>query len=158
MSSAGWLCSPIHLRLCALVALLAGCASGPVGGIKSSTRSDATELAPCPTRPSCVVSRDDAGAHAVDALSFYGPSQNAMARLTDILSKMPRTRVITSNENYVHATAESRWLRFTDDVEFLLNPQSSRIEVRSCSRLGYYDFGVNRARVEAIRAALKPPQ
>ena len=81
-----------------------------------------------------------------------------MGRLTNILSKMPRTRVITSNENYVHATAESRWLRFTDDVEFLLNPQSSRIEVRSCSRLGYYDFGVNRARVETIRAALKPPQ
>ncbi len=126
--------------------------------MKNSKHAGVTALAACPSRPSCVVSRDDAGSHAVAALAFEGPAADALARLSDILKKMPRTQIITSKEHYLHATQESRGLNFTDDVEFLLDPQTGRIDVRSCSRTGYFDFGVNRARIEAIRDAFDSPQ
>jgi len=135
--------------------MLAGCASGPGGVVTRGEQSTPTSLAACPSRPSCVVSHEDAGMHAIAALSFEGTAGSAMARLADILSKMPRTQIITANEHYLHATQQSGGLKFTDDVEFLLDPRSGRIDVRSCSRAGYYDFGVNRARIETIRDALK---
>jgi uncharacterized protein (DUF1499 family) len=140
------------------MALLGGCASGPGGAVKSADESGVATLAACPSRPSCVVSRADAGMHAVEALSFDGPAANAWARLSDILTNMPRTRVVSADAHYLHAIQESSTLHFTDDVEFLLDPSSGRIDVRSCSRAGYFDFGVNRARVESIRSALNAPQ
>ena len=48
----------------------------------------------------------------------------------------------------------SPWHVYTDDLELLWLPEHKRVEVRSSSRIGYYDFGVNRERVEALRARL----
>jgi uncharacterized protein (DUF1499 family) len=104
-----------------------------------------------------VVSREDAGSRSIEALAFEGEATDAIARLSAILAEMPRTRIVSSDTHYLHATQESRLLGFTDDVEFLIDPLSGRIDVRSCSRAGYYDFGVNRARIEAIRDALSGP-
>jgi uncharacterized protein (DUF1499 family) len=53
----------------------------------------------------------------------------------------------------VYAQAQTRWLKFVDDLEFWFNPASGVIELRSASRLGRKDFGANRQRIEAIRAA-----
>lgn len=158
MSSSGRQYYLFPLSLCTLMLLLAGCASTGGGAVTSAAQSGVTKLAACPNRPSCVVSRNDAGAHAVEALAFDGPAAKALAHVSEILTKMPRTRVIKSDAHYLHVTQGSRWLHFTDDVEFLLDPRNGRIDVRSCSRVGYYDFGVNRARVEMIRDALNPPQ
>jgi uncharacterized protein (DUF1499 family) len=71
------------------------------------------------------------------------------------LTALPRTRFFEERADYSHVTVTSRWLRFTDDVEFLLRPDRREIAMRFSSRLGYYDFGVNRDRLEAIRAALR---
>ena len=57
----------------------------------------------------------------------------------------------------MYAQARTRWLGFVDDLEFWSNPAAQAIEMRSASRLGREDLGVNRQRIEAIRAAyLKP--
>ena len=73
--------------------------------------------------------------------------------LVGVLQAMPGVTVVEQKDNYLRAQAQTRWLKFIDDLEFWIDPQQARIEVRSASRLGRKDFGVNRARLEAIRAA-----
>ena len=77
--------------------------------------------------------------------------------LVGVLQAMPGVTVVEQKDNYLRVQAQTRWLKFIDDLEFWIDPQvnqqQARIEVRSASRLGRKDFGVNRARLEAIRAA-----
>ena len=65
----------------------------------------------------------------------------------------PGIEVVEQRPDYLYAQAQTRWLKFVDDLEFWVNPASGVIELRSASRIGRKDFGVNRQRVEAIRAA-----
>jgi uncharacterized protein (DUF1499 family) len=58
---------------------------------------------------------------------------------------------VKETESYWHVEFRSRIFRFVDDVEFLFDRDSKVIHVRSASRVGYSDLGVNRARVEKIR-------
>ena len=66
---------------------------------------------------------------------------------------MPRTVIVTQNADYLYAQSTTALLKFTDDVEFWLDKPNQVIRARSSSRLGRKDFGVNRARVEAVRTA-----
>jgi uncharacterized protein (DUF1499 family) len=70
------------------------------------------------------------------------------------LAAMPRTRIVARDKRYVYAEVTSPWGVYTDNLEMLLDPGSGRVDVRSSARLGYYDFEVNRERVEALREAL----
>ena len=95
---------------------------------------------------------------AVEPLPLKAAGAAASLRvLADVLQAMPGVTVVEQKDNYLRAQAQTRWLKFIDDLEFWIdpqvNPQQARIEVRSASRLGRKDFGVNRARLEAIRAA-----
>jgi uncharacterized protein (DUF1499 family) len=90
----------------------------------------------------------------IDPIRFSGDSVAAMNRLRDVLSGWPGARVVEDRPDYIAAEFETRWLRFVDDAEFLLDPAERVIHVRSKSRLGRKDFGVNRARVEALRRKL----
>jgi uncharacterized protein (DUF1499 family) len=74
-----------------------------------------------------------------------------MARLAQAISGMHGARIVTQTADYLHAEYTTRWLRFVDDVEFYAPAGAQLIQVRSASRVGYSDFGVNRKRVEAIR-------
>jgi uncharacterized protein (DUF1499 family) len=69
------------------------------------------------------------------------------------LGTIPGITVVEQRPDYLYAQAETRWMKFTDDLEFWFNPARGMVELRSASRLGRKDFGVNRARIEAIRAA-----
>lgn len=73
-----------------------------------------------------------------------------MARLKQVLARQPRTTIVTEAHNYLHVEFRSAILRFVDDVEFLVN--DAAIQVRSASRVGYSDFGVNRKRIETLRS------
>lgn len=108
-------------------------------------------LAPCPGRPNCASSQAESRRCRVEPLFFKGAPGEAMTRLTAIVERMPRTTLIAEREGYVHFECASKWLGFVDDLEFLYQPGSDRIDVRSASRLGYSDMGVNRKRIEAIR-------
>ena len=108
-------------------------------------------LAPCPDRPNCVCSRDDAPLrHRVEPLAVAGDPAAAFTRLGSLLAAAPRTVIVTATPDYLHAACRTR-LGFVDDLECRLCPTEHVIHVRSASRLGYSDFGVNRARVEALR-------
>jgi uncharacterized protein (DUF1499 family) len=84
-------------------------------------------------------------------LALRDPASDAMARLQAIVASMPGARVIESRPDYLYAEFTTRWLKFVDDVEFFAPAGTQKIELRSASRLGRGDLGVNRARIEAIR-------
>jgi uncharacterized protein (DUF1499 family) len=68
---------------------------------------------------------------------------------------MKKTKIITENKNYLYAEFTSAIMGFVDDVEFYLDEGAKVIHVRSASRLGQSDLGVNRKRIETIRTKLK---
>lgn len=70
------------------------------------------------------------------------------------VAALPRTTVIESDGQYVHAESTSSLMGYVDDLELLLDPSSGRVDVRSASRLGYGDMGVNAARVQSLRDLL----
>lgn len=82
-----------------------------------------------------------------------GSATTSMQALVTILVLMPGVSVVELRPDYLHAQAQTPWLKFVDDLEFWANPVTGMIELRSASRLGRRDFGVNRQRMEAIRAA-----
>ncbi|WP_310461106.1 DUF1499 domain-containing protein [Sphaerotilus sp.] len=82
-----------------------------------------------------------------------GSAATSLQVLVEVLQGMPGVTVIERRPDYLYAQAQTRWLRFVDDVEFWVDPASGAIEVRSASRLGRKDFGVNRQRIDAVRAA-----
>jgi len=108
-------------------------------------------LAPCPASPNCVSSQAPDEEHRVSPLPYAGPVGEAMARLQGIVRSLPRTAVVTRTESYLHAEFTSALFRFVDDVEFLADDIAKVIHVRSASRLGKSDLGVNRKRIEEIR-------
>jgi uncharacterized protein (DUF1499 family) len=90
---------------------------------------------------------------SIAPLTYSGDGMVAMKKLADLLEKQEQTTVIERADTYVYAQSTTQWLKFTDDIEFALDAPRGVIDVRSASRLGRKDFGVNRKRVEAIRAA-----
>jgi len=113
-------------------------------------------LMPCPPTPNCAASQAAPGDadHYVAPIVFRTDATNAWAALVDAVGRSERAVIVAERPGYLHAEFSSRVLGFVDDVEFQLDAGAKRIHVRSASRLGRGDFGVNRARIEAIRARL----
>lgn len=92
--------------------------------------------------------------HIIAPIKFSGSGKDAFARLEAVVRSMPGASVITRQDQYLYAQFQSKLLKFTDDVEFVLDEPAGVIQMRSASRLGRKDFGVNRKRLEEIRARL----
>lgn len=84
--------------------------------------------------------------------AYTGDGQAALRRLAGLLQSREGCRLVTQAPDYLYAQCSTRWLKFTDDVEFYLDAPAGVIHVRSASRIGRSDLGVNRARIEALRA------
>ena len=119
---------------------------------------DDHKLSPCPQTPNCVSSLADDEIHAVDPIPFSGPWESAMARLERVLSEMPGARIVSLEGPYLRATFRSPVLRFVDDLELLADPEASLVHVRSASRVGSWDFGANRRRVERLASLFLAPE
>ncbi|MNC92870.1 hypothetical protein D3C83_93790 [compost metagenome] len=78
-----------------------------------------------------------------------------MAAVRKAVETMARATVVRHERDYLYAEFRSKLLGFVDDVEFTYDEKAGVIHVRSASRLGRKDFGVNRARVEALRSRLE---
>jgi uncharacterized protein (DUF1499 family) len=90
----------------------------------------------------------------IEPFKITGNGSAEMAKIAALLQAMPRTTIMMQDANYIYAQSSTPLLKFTDDVEFALDATQGVIHVRSASRLGRKDFGVNRQRIEAIRTAL----
>jgi uncharacterized protein (DUF1499 family) len=108
-------------------------------------------LKQCPGTPNCVSSQADDPEHAIAPLVYSESRSEAYARLKKVLTEMKRTTIVTENEDYLYAESRSLIFRFVDDVEFYFPAAQKVIHVRSASRVGSSDLGVNRKRVEEIR-------
>jgi uncharacterized protein (DUF1499 family) len=112
-------------------------------------------LAPCPSTPNCVSSDATDSAHAIAAFVLVAPPAAGWRALRAALESLPRTKIITVTEDYLHAACSSAVFGFVDDLELHLRPAQNTIAVRSAARLGHGDFGVNRKRVESLRLLLR---
>ena len=111
------------------------------------------KLGGCPSSPNCVSTASDDAQHRIDPITFTGSVENTCEKLIQTVGQLPRTRLVTQKDNYLHFECRSRIFQFVDDLEFYVDPQAKTIQIRSASRVGYSDLGVNRKRVEKIRSA-----
>ncbi len=107
--------------------------------------------------PNCVSSQADAAdaEHYIAPIPFKGGVPAAMAAVRNAVEGMTDAMVIRQDGSYLYAEYRSKLMRFVDDVEFFYDDKAGLIHVRSASRLGRRDMGVNRARIEAFRARIR---
>ncbi len=129
---------------------LIGCA----GSRPDDLSAPGDRLVPCPSSPNCVSSDAADTVHAVDPLVLLVPAPEGWRAARDAVAGMPRTRIVVERGDSLHAECRSAIFRFVDDLELQLRRDEGVIAVRSASRLGYGDMGVNRRRVESLRAIL----
>ena len=110
-------------------------------------------LAPPKRSPNCVSSQADPAdaEHTIAPIAFKGDTRAAIAAVRKAVESMPGSTIVREDGAYLYAEYRTKLMRFVDDVEFLHDEKAGLIHVRSASRLGRRDFGVNRARVEALR-------
>ncbi|MEH1951658.1 MAG: DUF1499 domain-containing protein [Nostoc sp.] len=121
----------------------------------SSLGVDNGHLSSCPASDNCVVSQNADEKHAIDPIPYHVDRNAARKILLKVIGVVPRTEIVEQTDNYIHALSKSRIFQFVDDVEFYLPPNESVIHLRSASRVGESDLGVNRRRAEQIRLALR---
>ncbi|MEG4229230.1 DUF1499 domain-containing protein [Microcoleus sp. N9_B2] len=109
------------------------------------------KLAACPSSPNCVSSFSQDAEHKIEPLAYVSSPTEAMAKLKGAIESYGKTKIITATDNYLYAEFTTALMGFVDDVEFLVDDGAKVIHVRSASRLGQSDLGVNRSRIEAIR-------
>lgn len=110
------------------------------------------QLTPCPSTPNCVNSQI-LDANQIEPLTYSSSATEALAKLKTVIESFKQAEIIKATDNYLYAEFTIPIFGFVDDVEFLLEPDGI-IHVRSASRLGESDLGVNRKRIETIRAKL----
>jgi uncharacterized protein (DUF1499 family) len=110
-------------------------------------------LAPCKRTPNCVSSQAEPQdrEHYISPIAFRGSMRDVRAAV----ESMSGTTVITANGDYLYAEFRTRIMRYVDDVELYYDEGAGLVHVRSASRLGRRDFGVNRNRIEELRSRLR---
>ena len=112
---------------------------------------------PCPDSPNCVSSQSPDKKHFIEPIHYEGTQQQAKERLMAVIQGMKRSKIVTVTDQYIHAEFTSAFFRFVDDVEFYFDDRAKTLHVRSASRIGRSDFGVNRKRIEELRSRFLHP-
>ena len=136
-----------HLYLLICTITIFGCAGKPQSNLGVTNG----RLSPCPKSPNCVSSQSPDADHFIEHLYYKGTKEKAKENLIALIQSMNRVKIVTVTKDYIHVEFFSRIFRFVDDVKFLFEEQNKRIHLRSASRVGYFDLGVNRKRIEKIR-------
>ncbi len=114
-----------------------------------------SELRPCPDKPNCVQTYDPAdNSHFQLPLKFKTDNEQTKTAISLAISEtggnIISEKSLDPSGYYLHAEYESDWLKFVDDLEVVI--KDGLIHLRSASRLGYSDMGINAKRFEAIKA------
>lgn len=109
------------------------------------------KLALCPDKPNCVCSEFKTdGAHYVPAFDFSGKSPQKIWRLLQEAIRQSGGGIVTLGENYLAAEYRIAMFGFVDDLECRLDTVDFKVHLRSASRVGHSDLGVNKKRVEKV--------
>lgn len=109
------------------------------------------QLRDCSKKPNCCSSEASDSSKQIARLSDNGDPKAAIAKLAGIVKATERTEIIEQTDDYLYAEFSTPTMGFTDDVEFYA--ANGEIQLRSASRVGYSDWGVNRKRLNTIVAA-----
>ena len=139
------------LQKTALLLSLLGCA----GASHPVHDEPVAALAPCPSSPNCVSSDARDAVHGIAPLRIRVPQEDAWRAAREAVLALPRTRIVVETPTTLHAESRSAVFGFVDDIQLELRPDSGTIAIRSASRVGYGDMGVNRRRVETVRETLR---
>jgi uncharacterized protein (DUF1499 family) len=149
----------------AVVALLIAARVGAFSG-KAPSHLGVREgrLKALPKTPNCVSSQADLSPGSpqieyarIAPLALQGDAKATIAKIAAIVGDLPGSHIVERRDDYLYAQFTTALMRFVDDIEFWIDPAEGMVQVRSASRVGRKDFGVNRARVENIRARLGRP-
>ena len=114
------------------------------------------QFAACPNSPNCVLSQAPVSdtEHYIAPLAYTGTATEAIGKLTSVIQSAGNAQIVQSTDRYIYAEFTSKLMGFVDDVEFFVDDSAKVIQVRSASRLGQSDLGVNRKRIEEVRSKL----
>ena len=112
-------------------------------------------LPPCQEIPNCLSSETIESKHFIQAFKIRGESDKAWSSLKAALNQQNRVIITHESADNIHAEITSLIFKFVDDVDFCLDKENNAIHVRSASREGHIDFGINHKRIEALRAQLQ---
>lgn len=118
-------------------------------GVKNS------ELKELSSKPNGVSTQTKYEDKKVTPLKFDKSTEEFQENIVNILNEFKNIKIITKEDNYIHAVASSSFFRFKDDIEFFLDEKNNVIHYRSEARVGHYDFEVNLKRYKKIRNYLK---
>lgn len=127
------------------------CSGSPPGdlGVRSG------KLKECPAKPNCVSSQSPTeDSHYIPPFTYTSSRAEEQKRLKKILTELPRTHLVKEEDGYLYYEFTSLLMRYVDDVEFFFDDTTKLIQIRSASRLGQSDLGVNRKRIEGVRKDL----
>lgn len=115
----------------------------------TAPNSTAAPLLTCPSSPNCVSSQAD-DSHHIEPFKITGDAGIAFGKLREILAQRTDTTLVSADEVTIRVEFRTM-LGFVDDGLFVLDAANGLIQVRSAARLGYWDMGKNRRRLEEIR-------
>lgn len=144
----------LSLKMALIVFMVNGCS----GKRPDDMGIDPSGLRGCPKSPNCVSSEAKDEKHAIEQFRLKGDPNVSWPLIQDEIASMPRWTIVTATDNYIHVECKSRIFRFIDDLELYFNSSNGIISIRSASRVGYWDFGANRRRVELLRSELRTKQ
>ncbi len=127
-----------------ILLLLSGCASQP-----APDQAEPSRLAPCPSSPNCA-STAQSSTDPIDTPILAIPAEQAWPAVIAAVNKLPRTTITHQGRNYLRAESRSWLFRFTDDLEIIMDAGNHQLAMRSASRLGYSDLGVNARRLQTL--------
>lgn len=112
-------------------------------------------LPPCKSTPNCVSSQTDNKMHYIAPFKISGNAKTAWEELRKLIAEHDRMMITHETSTSLHAEATSLVLQFVDDIDLILDEKAELIHIRSASRVGHSDFGVNRKRIESFRQQLR---
>jgi uncharacterized protein (DUF1499 family) len=135
--------------------MLAAVINGCSGSKPDRSAVNAEGLDSCPDRPNCVSSEARDARQSIAPFRLKGDPAAGWEGIRSVVGDLPRTITVKATDRYLHAECKSRIFGFIDDMELQLDIASGVIAIRSASRVGYSDLGVNRRRIEVLRQKLK---
>lgn len=114
-----------------------------------------SQLKECPESLNCVSTQTQQKSKRMDPITFALDPKEVLKVIKSVVESLPRTELQNESAHYLHYTFKSKIFGFTDDVEFVIDPEHKLIHFRSASRTGYSDMGVNKERMIEIGKSIK---
>ena len=121
-----------------------------INGCSGTKPTSIGQFINCPDKPNCISSKSHSSSHISPPITYKGTTLKAKKTLLKVIESIPRAKVSTNNNKFLHVEFTSKVFRFVDDVEFYFD-EPEVIHFRSASRIGHSDMGVNRDRMEEIK-------